>query len=156
DIGSQTTDSTGVASYSIANLIPSRSYSVELTAYDASGSESPHSNRLNIAPRTETLGGFLFQSNFDQNAPGAHVPGLTDFTGDTVTTPSGNIFSVAYRSDGSRSDWSGGDSGAVGSQYTGSEAAGWGSYEITGNLRTDSVAARAGIGARAVSGRYFQ
>jgi hypothetical protein len=156
DIGARAPDSTGIASYSIGNLDPARSYSVELTAYDAKGTESIRSNRLTVEPRLETLGSVLWQSNFDQYAPGVHVPGFTDLAGDTVTTSGTNIFSVAYRSDGSRSYWSGSDSGAVASQYTGAEAAGWGSYEISGRLRTDSGAVEGGIGARAVSGRYFE
>ena len=156
DIGAQWPDSTGLASYSISSLDPSRSYAVELTAYDSSGVESPRSNRLTVAPRLETLGSQLWQSNFDQYAPGVHVPGFTDFSGDTVVASGGDIFSVAYRSDGSRSYWSGSDSGAVSSQYTGAEAASWGSYEISGSLRTDLGSAEAAIGARAVSGRYFE
>ena len=156
DIGARTADGTGVASYSIANLDPTRAYSVELTAYDARGSESLRSNRLTLPARLETLGAVLWQSNFDQYAPGVHVPGFSDLRGDSVTSSSANIFQVAYRSDGSRSYWSGSDSGAVASQYTGAEAAAWGSYEISGRLRTDTGTAQAGIGARAVSGRYFE
>jgi hypothetical protein len=156
DIGAPAPDSTGIASYSIANLDPARAYSVELTAYDASGAESARSNRLTLAPRLETLGSPLWQSNFDQYAPGVHVPGFTDLAGDSVTTSGTNIFSVAYRSDGSRSYWSGSDPGAVASQYTGAEAAGWGSYEISGRLRADSWIAGAAIGARMISMHRFE
>src|SRR5262245_26551907 len=39
DAGARPPDSTGVSSYSLANLDPTRSYSVEMTAYDSRGVE---------------------------------------------------------------------------------------------------------------------
>src|SRR5262245_41788316 len=40
DTGARAPDSTGVASYSLANLDATKAYSVEMTAYDSSGVQS--------------------------------------------------------------------------------------------------------------------
>jgi len=157
DIGARTPDSSGVASYSVSGLDPTRSYSVELTAYDSSGNESRRSNRLSVAARTEALGAILWQQSFDAYAPGVHVPGFVDTRGSTDSGSAGNVWTVIYTTDGSVSDYSGGDSGSTATRYAGSESAGWGSYEIAGRVRTSSAQTQAGIGARwTAGGRYFE
>lgn len=156
DLGSRAPDSTGVSSYSLAGLDPSRSYSLELTAYDSRGVESRRSNRLTVAARTEALGAVLYQNNFDQYAPGVHVPGFIDTRGPTTSGNAGVVFNVAYRTDGSRSFYSSFGDGAVASRYIGSGSTSWGSYELSGSVRTETIRAQAAIGARWVNGSYFE
>jgi hypothetical protein len=155
DLGLRTPDSSGVASYSLAGLDPTRSYSLELTAYDSSGSESRRSNRLSVAARSETLGAVLWQQNFDSYAPGVHVPGFIDTRGSTDSGTAGNVWTVAYKSDGSVSDYSGSDSGATATRYAGTETAGWGSYEIAGRVRLENINAGGAVGARWTSGGHY-
>lgn len=149
----------GIANYSLAGLDPSRSYSVELTAYDSRGVESRRSNRVTIAPRIETLGTALWQNSFTAYAPAVHVPGFADSRGDSRTTTGTDLFSVGYFGANDPAYGTFATPGAVASTYTGPESAGWGSYEIAGRVWATSGAA-AGVAARATrsdaSRQYFR
>lgn len=148
DIGARAPDSTGVASYSLANLDPSRSYSVEMTAYDSSGVESVRSNRITLAPRGETLGDPLWQSDFAVYAPGVAVPGFRDFTGDPSMSSASGLFAVAYFADGNAALGTAVSPGAVSSRYMTSASANWGSYEISGRAWSNTQRSELAIAAR--------
>lgn len=158
DTGARAPDATGVASYSLGNLDPLLAYSVELTAYDARGVESRRSNRVTIAPRSETLGTALWSSDFSVYAPGVHVPGFVDFRGDSATTTGTDLFSVAYF--GTNAAYGTATApGTVASRYTGGTSASWPSYEISGRVLDVDRSALAGVAARVTSpdgSRYFE
>ena len=158
DVGAADVGAGGNASYWLAGLDPTLSYSVEMTAYDARGVESGRSNRLNVAPRVETLGAPLWQSNFGTYAPGVHVPGFADSRGDSRTTTGTDLFAIAYLGANDPAFGTAAASGMVASTYTGAESAAWGSYEISGRLWTSGDAG-AGIAARVTrsdaSRQYF-
>src|SRR5262245_7594288 len=160
DIGARAPDSTGVATYSLANLDPSRSYSVELTAYDSRGGESRRSNRITLAARTEMLGAALWQNGFSTYAPGVRVPGFSDYVGDSVrSATSTSLFAVSYFTDGKSVFGTAASPGAVATRYTGSTSATWDSYEISGRVLTFNARAQVGIAARATNSdfsRYFE
>ena len=156
DAGARSADSSGTASYSLSGLDPTRAYSVELTAYDSKGKESARSNRLDVGPRTETLGAVLWSSSFDVYAPGVHVPDFVDSLGDTVTSTGTNLFSVAYLSDGSRTYGTQASAGAVSSRWVGAAGNGAGSYELSGRLRPGGLNAQSGLAVRVTgAGAYF-
>lgn len=158
DAGARAPDAGGVASYSLSGLDPTRSYSVEMTAYDSRGVESSRSNRMTVAPRTETLGAALWQNDFNVYAPGVHVPDFVDERGDTVTTTGTDVFFVAYLSDGSRTFSVGAGPGAVSTRYVGAASKDRSSAEIQGRLRTGGLNTEAGIAARITGdgSRYFE
>ncbi len=161
DAGARSPDSTGVASYSLANLDPARSYSVEMTAYDSGGVESARSNRITLAPRVqpsvETLGTPLWQSDFSLFAPGVHAPGFVDLVGDTRTTTTSDIFKVSYFGNTNAAFGTAVQPGAVASRYIGSASNNWGSYEIAGRVWANTTTGQLGIAARSTGDntRYF-
>jgi len=149
----------GVASYSLAGLDPTRGYSVEMTAYDSRGVESARSNRVTIPARVETLGSPLWQSDFSVYAPGVHVPGFVDARGDSRTTTGTDLFQVSYFSDGNAAYGTSAASGAVSSRYIAGVSNSWGSYEISGRVWMSGANAQPGIAARATETgglRYFE
>lgn len=152
DAGARPPDSTGVASYSLGNLDPTRAYSVEMTAYDSSGVESARSNRITVDARVasagETLGPALWQNDFSAYAPGVHVPGFVDMSGDAATSSGTDLFKVGYFGGTNASYGTGVSAGAVSSRYTGATSSGWGSYEISGRLWSLTTTAQLGIAAR--------
>ncbi len=157
DAGARAPDTTGVASYSLSGLDPTRAYSVEMTAYDSRGVESGRSNRVSIASRTETLGAALWASDFNVYAPGVHVPDFVDSRGDTVTTTGTDLFFVTYLSDGSRTFGTAADPGAVSTRWVGSASHDRSSYEVSGRVRTGGLNTQAGIATRVLGDgtRYF-
>jgi len=158
DAGARAPDSTGVASYSLANLDPSRSYSVEMTAYDARGVESARSNRITLAPRSESLGAPLWQSDFAAYAPGVHVPGFVDMAGDARTASGTDLFKIGYFGDGNSAFGTGEWAGAVSSRYIGSGSSSWGSYELSGRAWSVTAFGQLGIAAHSTGvdgARYF-
>jgi trimeric autotransporter adhesin len=164
DAGARPPDATGVASYSLANLDPTRSYSVEMTAYNSSGVESARSNRITLAARTapppgETLGAPLWQNDFSAYAPGVHVPLFQDLVGDVRSLSSTNLFAVSYFADGNAAWGVSGSAGALATRYVGSNSAGWGSYEISGRTWSSSALGQLGIASRSTESggtRYFE
>jgi fibronectin type III domain protein len=156
DIGARAPDASGVASYSLAGLDPSRAYSFEVTAYDSTGVQSAHSNRLNLDARTEVLGDVLWTSDFAKYAPGVHVPGFADSRGDTRTTTGTDLFEVAYVANDPAFGTSA-PAGSVSTRYLGSAAPNWGSYEIAGRLWTGTTTAAAAVALRATDDpdRFF-
>ena len=156
DIGARAPDASGVASYSLAGLDPTRAYSFEVTAYDSGGTQSAHSNRLSLAARTEVLGDVLWTNDFSKYAPGVHVPGFADSRGDTRTTTGTDLFEVAYLSNDAAFGTSA-DPGSVSTRYLGAAAPSWGSYEVSGRAWTSTTGAAAAIALRATDGpdRFF-
>ena len=165
DAGARAPDATGVASYSLANLDPTRSYSVEMTAYDSRGVQSLRSNRITLAPRTvttpgtETLGAPLWQHDFATYAPGVHLPGFQDLVGDVRSVSSTNLFAIAYFSDGNAAWGVTPGSGALASRYIGSNSGSWGSYEISGRMWSSTGLGQLGIASHSTESggtRYFE
>jgi hypothetical protein len=159
DAGARAPDTTGVASYSLSGLDPTRAYSVEMTAYDSRGVESGRSNRVSIPSRTETLGSALWSSDFQMYAPGVHVPGFVDSRGDSQTTTGTDLFGVAYLGVTNATYGTESASGTVSSRYTAGTSAAWGSYEISGRVLTVGIFSLAGIAARVTNtdgSRYFE
>jgi len=148
----------GIASYSVANLDPTRSYSVEMTAYDLRGVESTRSNRLTIPARTETLGTPLWSSDFQAYAPGVHVPRFMDSRGDSLTTTGTDLFSIAYFGTNAAFGTAAAQ-GTVSTRYTATGSVSWPSYEISGRVITETIGAQAGIDARVTytdGSRYYE
>jgi hypothetical protein len=159
DAGARYPDGSGIASYSLSGLDPTKSYDVEMTTYDASGTESRRSNRLTVGPRSETLGAPLWSNDFSAFAPTVHVPGFLDSLGDTRTTTGTDLFKVRYDTGNNPAYGTAAAAGAVASLYTGSNSSGWGSYEISGRVWAGGVGVRAGIAARVSNSdgsRYFE
>jgi hypothetical protein len=159
DAGARSPDSTGVASYSLANLDPALSYSVEMTAYDSSRVESQRSNRITIAPRVETLGAPVWQSNFSTYAPGVHVPVFQDLVGDAHAVSSAYLFSVNYFGDGNAAYGTGVSPGVVLSRYIGPDGMTWSSYELSGRVWSMSLLGQLGIASHSTESggvRYFE
>ena len=159
DIGARTPDATGVASYSLANLDPTLSYSVEMTAYDASGVQSPRSNRITLAARGETLGAPVWQSTFSEYAPGVHVPVFQDLVGDAHSVSSTDLFKVAYFGDNNAAYGTAASPGAVVSRFTGSGSSSWTSYELSGRVWSALVLGQLGIASHSTETggvRYFE
>jgi hypothetical protein len=147
DVGARAPDGSGAASYSLGNLDPNAAYSVEMTAYDASGFESQRSNRVTINPRVETLGTALFQSDFSVYAPGVHVASFRVTSGDTLATLNSTLFETASFSSGNIAYGTTTDPGPVAARYIGNGSSGWTSYEVGGRLMPSTAQSQAGISA---------
>ena len=159
DAGPRPTDATGVASYSLANLDPALSYSVEMTAYDSRGVESRRSNRITLAPRVETLGAPAWQSDFAVYAPGVHVPAFQDLVGDAHSVSSANLFTVSYFTNNNAAYGTAVSPGTGVSRYVGASAMGWSSYELSGKVWSVTALGQLGIASHSTetSGvRYFE
>ncbi|HTO69254.1 MAG TPA: fibronectin type III domain-containing protein [Myxococcota bacterium] len=144
DIGMRSPDSTGAASYTLSGLDPNRPYSFELSAYDANGNQSAHSNRLTLDPRTEALGALLWSSNFDAYAAGVHAPAFVDESDDERTATGRDLFQVAYVN-GNAAFGTSASSGLVSTRFVGGTAPSWGSYELSGRVWTSAKLVGAGL-----------
>jgi hypothetical protein len=159
DAGARAPDGTGVASYSLANLDPARSYSVEMTAYSSSGVESVRSNRITLAARTETLDVPVWQTNFSTYAPGVHVPDFQDLVGDAHSFTSTNLFTVSYFGDNNAAYGTAASPGTVVSRFVGTGGTSWTSYELSGRVWSTLVIGQLGIASHSTESggvRYFE
>ena len=144
DMGAQAPDSSGLASFMLSGLDPTQAYSFELTAYDAKGAQSPRSNRMNLAARTEVLGSVLWSNDFSSYAPGVHVPGFVDSVGGVPTDTGTGLFEVAYFGN-DPAYGTDASAGSVSSDYLGWPSKLWGSVELSGRVWTSSNTAWARI-----------
>jgi len=151
DMGPCAPDASGLASFTLAGLDPSLAYAFEVAAYDATGAQSSHSNRLDLPARAEVLGDVLWSNDFSQYAPGVHVPGFVDSRGDTRTATGTDLFEVDYFGTDPAFGTDASD-GAVSTRYLGSGSVGWDSYEVTGRVWTSGTTAGAGVALHATEG----